>query len=64
MSKRAFNKIAVGLSDAIAIARGEADPSTYVLHVPAEVDVKKIRRNQRPTPSVNPKNPKRVITPA
>jgi putative transcriptional regulator len=49
MSKRAFDKIAAGLSDAIAIARGEADPSTYVLHVPAEVDVRKIRTKQRLT---------------
>lgn len=27
-----------------AIARGEADPGTYRVHVPAEVDVRKIRR--------------------
>lgn len=26
-----------------AIARGEADPATYRVHVPAEVDVRKIR---------------------
>ena len=35
--------------EAIAIARGEADPATYRLHVPPEVDVKKIRRKQRLT---------------
>ena len=44
MSKRAFDKIKAGLEDAIAIARGEADPSSYRVHVPAEVDVKAIRR--------------------
>ena len=27
-----------------AIARGEADPAAYRVHVPAEVDVRKIRR--------------------
>jgi putative transcriptional regulator len=27
-----------------AIARGEADPATYRVHVPAEVDVRKIRQ--------------------
>jgi putative transcriptional regulator len=44
MSKRAFDKIKAGLEDAIAIARGEADPTSYRIHVPAEVDVKAIRR--------------------
>jgi putative transcriptional regulator len=44
MSRHAFDKIKAGLADAIAIARGEADPSTYRVHVPAEVDVKAIRR--------------------
>lgn len=44
MSKQAFDKIKAGLEDAIAIARGEADPATYRVHVPAEVDVKAIRR--------------------
>ena len=44
MSRRAFDKIKAGLEDAIAIARGEADPATYRVHVPAEVDVKAIRR--------------------
>jgi putative transcriptional regulator len=27
-----------------AIARGEADPKTYRVHVPAEIDVRKIRK--------------------
>jgi putative transcriptional regulator len=44
MSKRAFDKIKAGLEDAIAIARGEADPATYRVHVPDEIDVKAIRR--------------------
>jgi putative transcriptional regulator len=35
--------------EARSIARGEADPTTYVLHVPASVDVKSIRRKQRLT---------------
>ena len=44
MTKRAFDKIAAGLRDAIAIAKGEADPSTYRVHVPSDVDVKSLRR--------------------
>ncbi len=44
MSKTAFDKIAAGLNDAIAIARGEADPATYRMHVPAEVDVRAVRQ--------------------
>ncbi|HEY3812619.1 MAG TPA: hypothetical protein VGL66_05300 [Caulobacteraceae bacterium] len=42
MSK-AFNKIAAGLTDAIAIAEGRADPKTYRVHVPDDIDVKAIR---------------------
>ncbi len=42
--KNAFDKIAAGLADAIAIARGEANPATYQVHAPADVDVLKIRR--------------------
>jgi putative transcriptional regulator len=44
MSKRSFDKIAAGLKDAIAIARGEADRASYRVHVPADVDVGRIRR--------------------
>jgi putative transcriptional regulator len=44
MSKRAFDKIKAGLEDAIVVARGEADPASYRVHVPAEIDVKAIRR--------------------
>ena len=45
MTRRVFNKIAEGLHEAIAIAKGEADPSTYRVHVPAEIDVRAIRRH-------------------
>ena len=31
------------VGEARAIARGEADPATYRVHVPADVDVRKIR---------------------
>jgi putative transcriptional regulator len=41
MSKKAFDKIAEGLNEALAIARGEAKPAK--LHVPAELDVAAIR---------------------
>ena len=44
MSKKAYDKIAAGLKDAIAIARGEADRASYRVHVPADVDVGRIRR--------------------
>ncbi len=41
MTKKAFDKIAAGLEEAIAVARGEAAPAR--LHVPADIDVKGIR---------------------
>jgi putative transcriptional regulator len=41
MSKKAFDKIAEGLNEALAIARGEAKPAR--LHVPSEIDVRAIR---------------------
>ena len=41
MSKRAYDKIAAGLNEALAVARGKAKPSK--LHVPPEIDVKEIR---------------------
>lgn len=46
MSKRAFEKIAEGLEEAIAFARGELDPSSYRVHIPPELDVRAIRRRQ------------------
>ncbi len=41
MSKKAFDKIAVGLSEALAVARGELGAAR--LHVPAEMDVRAVR---------------------
>lgn len=41
MSKKAFDKIAEGLTEALAIARGEAKPAK--LHIPPEIDVAAIR---------------------
>ena len=41
MTKKARDKIAAGLQEAIAVARGDAKPAR--LHVPAELDVKAIR---------------------
>lgn len=43
MTKKAFDKIAAGLTDALAIMEGQADPTTYKVYVPANVDVKAIR---------------------
>jgi putative transcriptional regulator len=44
MTAKAFSRIKAGLDEALAIARGEADPATYRIHVPPEVDVKALRR--------------------
>jgi putative transcriptional regulator len=41
MSKKAFEKIAEGLNEALAITRGESEAAK--LHIPAEIDVKAIR---------------------
>jgi putative transcriptional regulator len=46
MSKRAFSKIAAGLSEAIAYANDTADLARYQITIPAEVDVKAIRQRQ------------------
>jgi putative transcriptional regulator len=40
----AFSKIAAGLAEAISIAKGEADPKTYKVHVPDAVDVRAVRK--------------------
>ena len=42
MSKKAFDKIAAGLNEALEIAKGNAKPSQ--LYVPAEINVKGIRK--------------------
>lgn len=44
MTKRAFDKIAAGLNDAVAIAEGRAEPGSFRVHVPEDVDVRSIRR--------------------
>jgi len=41
-----FNKIMDGLADALAIVEGRADPTSFRIHVPEEVDVKAIRKAQ------------------
>jgi putative transcriptional regulator len=42
MSKKAFDKIAAGLQEALEVARGNAKPSK--LHVPPEINVRSIRQ--------------------
>ncbi|PDT68509.1 helix-turn-helix domain-containing protein [Bradyrhizobium sp. C9] len=42
MSKKAFEKIAAGLTEALEIARGNARPTK--LYVPAEINVRGIRK--------------------
>jgi putative transcriptional regulator len=41
MSKRAFDKIAEGLNEALAVARGEVGAAR--MHVPPEMDVRAVR---------------------
>lgn len=41
---KAFDKIMDGLQEAVAIAEGRADPATYRVHVPDDVDVAAIRK--------------------
>ena len=43
MSKKAFDKIAAGLNEALEVGRGNAKPSK--LYVPPEIDVRRIRQN-------------------
>jgi putative transcriptional regulator len=49
MSRKAFDKIAEGLENAVAIARGDADSASYRVHNLADVDVKAIRERQHLT---------------
>ncbi len=44
MTKSAFNKIKAGLEDAFAFAEGTADLSKFRVHIPAEIDVRAIRK--------------------
>ncbi|WP_218064118.1 helix-turn-helix domain-containing protein [Nguyenibacter vanlangensis] len=41
MSKKAFDKISEGLSEALSVARGQSEPAR--LHIPPEIDVRSIR---------------------
>jgi putative transcriptional regulator len=43
MTKAAFEKIKAGLGDAKAYLEGSGDKTKYRIHVPARVNVKKIR---------------------
>ena len=45
MTKKAFDKIAAGLNEAIAIAKGEAEPPR--MFVPPSVDVVAIRKRAK-----------------
>jgi putative transcriptional regulator len=49
MSKRAFDKIMQSIKKAGAYLDGWADKSRYRVHVPVEVNVKKIRRRLGPS---------------
>jgi putative transcriptional regulator len=43
MSRRIADGILRGLNEALAFANGTADESQYVVHIPAELDVRAIR---------------------
>jgi putative transcriptional regulator len=47
MSKKAFDKIAEGISEALAIAQGTAEAAR--LHVPPEMDVRAVRAKTKMT---------------
>lgn len=44
MTKKNFQRIMAGLNDAVAIAEGRAKPDSFRMHIPANVDVKALRR--------------------
>ena len=48
-TSKAGSRILQGAKEALAFARGEADLKNYRVHVPAEVNVKTIRRRLRLT---------------
>jgi putative transcriptional regulator len=48
-SSKAVSRILQGAKEALAFARGEADMKKYRVHVPAEVNVRTIRRRLRLT---------------
>jgi putative transcriptional regulator len=47
MMKTKKSRILQGAREALAFARGEADISTFRIHVPPEIDVKALRRRLR-----------------
>jgi putative transcriptional regulator len=48
-TSRAGSRILQGAKEALAFARGEADPKDYRIHVPPDIDVKTIRRRLKLT---------------
>jgi putative transcriptional regulator len=53
MGRKAFDKVAEGLNEALAIARGVAKPAR--LYIPAEIDIKAIRANCRSRREISPR---------
>lgn len=43
-SNQIFGEIVTGLGEAISIAKGKADPRTFKVHVPEDVDVRAVRK--------------------
>jgi putative transcriptional regulator len=41
---KAGKRLLAAAHEAVAIAKGEADPETYVVHLPPDVDVRAIRK--------------------
>ena len=46
---KAGEEIIQGIREAIEIARGEADPRTYRVHLPADIDSRRIRKRLKMT---------------
>jgi len=44
---RVGKQILEGARAALAIARGELDPSTYKVHIPSDIDVRALRRRMK-----------------
>jgi putative transcriptional regulator len=49
MSKKAYDRIAEGLREAVAFMKGEADLSKYRVHIPKEIDTASIRKKLKLT---------------
>ncbi len=48
-ASKAGSRILQGAREALAFARGEADPSVYRVHLPTDIDVKRMRRRLKLT---------------